>query len=855
MLTAAFHASGRGLVAGALGLVAGSALQLQQPALWALDRYVLLALAGLLVAALGHWGSTRRRGFVALAAIAMGIAALAFGATGLRATDRLADGLPAELEGRDIEATGVIASLPQRGIDGWRFRFEVESARLDDAAIALPARLALGWYAARGGGASALPELRAGQRWRITVRLKRPHGAQNPHGHDLELQLFEQGVRASGYVRAGSHRLLDEHAGHPLARARQAVREAIGRRLGASDAAGLLAALVVGDQGAIDREDWALYRATGVAHLMSISGLHVTMFAWLAGLATAWLWRRSSRAMLWCPAPRAARWGGLAAALAYAAFAGWGVPAQRTVLMLAVVTALASFGLRWPALAVWLAAMAAVTLADPWALLQPGFWLSFVAVGLLMISSAPAPRRVEGAWPRLRAAMQGGLRTQVVATLGLAPLTLLFFQQLSLVGFVANLAAIPLVTLAITPLAMLGVLLPPLWLAAAALADVLHALLQALAAPGWALWSVPAAAAWAAPAAVLAAALLIAPLPWRLKLLALPLGLPLFAPTPERPAPGAFDVIAVDVGQGTAVLVRTAGHALLYDAGPQYSRESDAGERVLVPLLRALGHARLDALLLSHRDTDHVGGAPALLKGVGIGRLSSSLAADHPLLAEAARRGIAAAPCVAGQRWRWDGVDFELLHPEAERLERAEAGRVKPNTLSCVLKVSRAASGDAGVSRAASVDAGVRRAAAVAGPRSLLLTGDLEREQELALVARDAAALRAELMLVPHHGSKTSSSPALLDAVGPRVAIVQAGYRNRFGHPAAEVAERYAERGIELVASPRCGAWTADARGTRCRRAEAPRYWQHPDFLAHHNGVEVAISAEAEPGGEQAAEE
>jgi competence protein ComEC len=581
----------------------------------------------------------------------------------------------------------------------------------------------------------------------------------------------------------------------------------------------------VGDQSAIDREDWSLYRATGVAHLMSISGLHVTMFAWLAGLATAWLWRRSARAMLWLPAPQAARWGGLIAALAYAVFAGWGVPAQRTVLMLAVVTLIGGLGFRWPALAVWLAAMAAVTLVDPWALLQAGFWLSFVAVGLLMLSDHGRPRALPavGAMPRLRRVISDGLRTQVVATLGLAPLSLVFFQQISVIGFMANLVAIPLVTLCVTPLAMLGVLLPPLWLLAALLVGVLNVALQMLAAPGWAVWSVAAAPGWAVPAALLGAALALAPLPWRLRALAVPLVLPLLVPVTSRPVHGSFELLAADVGQGTAVLVRTAQHTLLYDAGPQYSREADAGERVLLPLLRALGEPRLDRLVLSHRDTDHVGGAVALLNGMTVVDLSSSLEANHPLLTLAAQRGVAAEPCLAGERWQWDGVDFEFLHPDAERLARASAEPAKPNTLSCVLRVSRAA-------------------ASGPGPASALLTGDLEREQELALAARHGAALKTDLLVVPHHGSKTSSSAAFLDAVAPRVALVQAGYRNRFGHPAAEVVARYEARGITLVTSPRCGAWRLDAQGMRCRRDEARRYWQHPDFQAGDNGVEVAIS-------------
>jgi len=322
------------------------------------------------------------------------------------------------------------------------------------------------------------------------------------------------------------------------------------------------------------------------------------------------------------PAPSAARWGGLVAATAYAFFAGWGVPSQRTVWMLATVTLLQAGGLRWPWALVLLAAAFVVTLFDPWALTQPGFWLSFMAVGLLMASSPAtgAPREAGDqdstswrGWPkRFVASVRGGLRTQAIATLGLTPLTLVFFQQVSWVGFLANLVAIPLVTLVITPLALAGTLAAPLWSLAAAIVQGLDALLARLATvPGGAVWTVAVAPAWAQLAGLLAAVLVVLPLPWRAKLVAVPLALVLLVPPASLPGEGSFDVVAADVGQGTAVLVRTRHHALLFDSGPQYSRESDAGQRVLVPLLRSRGERRLDLLVLSHRDSDHVGGARA----------------------------------------------------------------------------------------------------------------------------------------------------------------------------------------------------------------------------------------------------
>jgi competence protein ComEC len=653
--------------------------------------------------------------------------------------------------------------------------------------------------------------------------LKRPHGNLNPGGFDAELWWFEQGLRATGYVRVvegwSSARLLGERTGHAVERLRQHIRDQIYLRVADPRAAGVLAALVVGDQAAIERDDWDLFRNTGVAHLMSISGLHVTMFAWLAGLAAGAAWRRSARLALAVPAPMAARWSGLALAAGYALVAGWGVPAQRTLLMLAIAALLRSTGLRWPWLLVLAAAAAVVTLIDPWALLQPGFWLSFVAVGLLLAAESPQAGAVpEDRLGRLRGALRTHLRSQAIATLGLAPLSLVFFQQVSLVGYFANLLAIPFVTLVVTPLALLGVLAAPLWQVAAAGVQVLVAGLGMLA--GWpmAVWPVAAAPAWAVAAGLAGALLAVLPLPWRLRLPALPLVIPLLWPAVPRPADGAFELVVADVGQGTAVLVRTREHLLVYDAGPQYARESDAGQRVLVPLLRARGESRIDLLLLSHRDTDHVGGAASLYRALPVVQTTSSLEAAHPLLAGRSHRR-----CEDGQHWTWDGVRFEVLHPTPAE----HAAARKPNAVSCVLKATDGQG------------------------RSVLLTGDIEAQQEAALLARHGGeALRSTWLIVPHHGSRTSSSQAFVEAVRPRIALVQAGYRSRFGHPAAEVVERYASRDIALVRSDHCGAWLWQDGAAACTRGVRRRYWHWVDPVA---GVDVAQRWQTGPQGGDAA--
>ncbi|PUE47123.1 DNA internalization-related competence protein ComEC/Rec2 [Limnohabitans sp. 2KL-1] len=843
----------RGLGPGLLAWCAGVAVQLQQEALWPLAGY-----AGLGAGAWGVGLVLRRWAFAGgLRVLAMGLvwASLAVSVTGLHAVSRSGVIDPA-LEGQDLDVVGVVQAMPQRQDLGWRFRFQLEQAwrvhpagsvQALDLPADLPRQVYLGWYAQdgmhdSGWSTSPLPEpVKAGERWRFRVRLKAPHGNLNPRGFDYELWLWEQGIRATGYVRTGGKdpapvRLASTWA-HPIEGWRQTVRDRLLTQLSPSAAgesakfAGIVAALVTGDQAAIDRSDWDVFRATGVAHLMSISGLHVTMFAWLASVLVAWGWRKSALwgfagALRW-PAAHVGALAGLGLAGFYALFSGWGVPAQRTLWMLAVVTLLKISARQWHGALIWSLAGAVVLTLDPWALLQPGFWLSFVAVGVLMATDRQAAtQRAQQGWRdghgavlrrtdlvpgssghrwgaqqfpiwggAMGAAAWALLREQATITVALAPLTLLFFGQVSWVGLVANLLAIPWVTLVVTPLAMLGVLWPGAWGLAVWALQPLASLLGWMAA--WPMASVSTAMApWGLGLLALVGAVgLVVRLPLSWKLLCLPLLWPVLFWVHPRPAVGTFELLAADVGQGNAVLVRTAGHSLLYDAGPRYSAESDAGHRVLVPLLAQMGE-RLDVLMLSHRDSDHTGGAAAVLAMRPQAVLWSSLEDAHVL--HALRPGWTR--CQAGQSWVWDGVLFEVLHPP---VSGATSRPRKPNETSCVLRISQ-------------------------GAVSALLAGDIEAAQELALVRAGLAPV--DVLLVPHHGSKTSSTPEFLQALQPRLALVQAGYRNRFGHPAQPVVDRYRAQGIGLTESTRCGAasWRSDRPAqVQCERVLARRYWHH----------------------------
>ncbi len=752
--------------------------------IWLLQQCAVLP-APTVLAALGVAGVLlffpRRRGLALI-----GAALLGFVWAGGCAQWRLADALPPAWEGRDIEMTGVVAGLPQRFERGVRFVFEPEHAQAP-----LPGRIVLSWYrpveaqAEEEGDAEAapwaLPLPRAGERWRFVVRLKRPHGNLNPHGFDYEAWLFERGIRATGYVRKSAAPQRIESAGISVGALREAARARVLGTLHGAPYAGVLAALAVGDQQAIAPELWRLFAATGITHLMSISGLHVTMIGALCAALVFALWRRARwpapLPLIW-PAQKAAALAAFAGAFAYALVAGFGVPAQRTLYMLGVVVAALVSNRNLSAPTVLGAALLLVLLVDPWAVLAAGFWLSFGAVALIFY--VVGGRLGQAHW------LVAWLRTQWAITLGLIPLLLALFQQFSLVSPLANALAIPLVSLLVTPLTLLGTLPGMGWaleLAHALLVPLMDFLRWLAALPG-ALWQQHAPPAWSVPLALLGVAWLLMPRGFPARWAGALLFLPLFLIAPARPAPGELLLAVLDVGQGQAVHVQTATHDLMFDTGPAFGGTADAGSRILVPYLRAAGVRRLDLLIVSHADRDHAGGAASLVAAVPVGR-------DE-------RR------CIDGAGWEWDGVRFRVLHPAAGDYERKRS----TNALSCVLKIE--------------------------SPHgSVLIPGDVEGPAERALLARHGAALRADILVAPHHGGRKTSSPQFVAAVGAREVVFPVGYRNRFGHPHPDVLARYV--GANVHRTDRDGAvrvaigagGTAIGREREMRR----RYW-HNDALA-----------------------
>lgn len=717
---------------------------------------------------------------------------------GEMAQQRLSDALPLANEGRDMRIVGVVSGLPQRFENGQRFDFSVEGAE-----VKVPRHISLAWYRGWRREAeeespelSGPPEVHAGERWQLTVRLKRPHGNMNPEGFDFEAWLLEAGIRATGLIRpAEDNRRLDAFVASPgnfIERLRENIRTSFFLILPESPNAGILVALAVGDQQSIAPWQWKIFSRTGITHLMSISGLHVTMFAGLAFALISWLWRRSPALMLRLPAQKAAAAGGFLSALVYCLLAGFAVPAQRTLYMLAVVVVALLTHRFTSASRVLAVALGVVLLVDPWAVLSAGFWLSFFAVGVLFYIGSGRLGAVH--WFREWA------RAQWAVTLGMIPLLLLLFQQFSLVSPLANAVAIPVVSFVVTPLAIAAAAVPRFSLLLE-LADIvtgwLMSLMNWLSGLPWAVWQQHAPPTWSLLMALLGTAWLLLPRGFPARFLGVAMMLPLVLLPPLRPQGGEAWVTVLDVGQGLAMHIQTAEHDLVYDTGPMYSLEANSGNRVIVPYLRARGISRLDGLVVTHQDKDHSGGAESLLDVVPTEWVMSSLPWEHDLSAAPAT----ALPCQDGQAWEWEGVRFAVMHPTVAQYDEPAK---KTNDMSCVVRVSTSHA-------------------------SMLLTSDIEAVSEKALIGRYDGALRSDVLVAPHHGSRTSSTPEFIAAVAANTVIFPVGYRNRFRHPNAQVFERYRASGASLLRTDLDGALTVELTQAgvqlRSERAERPRYW------------------------------
>lgn len=800
-----------------LAFVAGAGGVQLLPALPGVAAYA--AAAGACIVALVAWRRWPGRAIGLCSAASVGLCLGALNAAA-QAQLRLDDALADEHQNEVARLVLRVAELPDGDARGQRFVGE----QVAPARAGMPSRILVSWLSPPGGQANQ-PLLMPGQVWRMALVLRRPSGLLNPDAPDSEARMFARGLRATGTVRGQPRLLYDQPWASPgiaIERARHQVRQGLRLALGEHRYAPVLIALAIGDQAGVAREDWRLFNRSGITHLVSISGMHVTSIAGIAGLLLAAWWRRArwrgTGLAEFIPSRIAGGAAAAVVALFYCLIAGWGVPARRTFFMLSVVLAAAVSRLRMSAGRILACAAAAVVALDPWAPMSVGFWLSFGAVAILL-RIADAPRDADAGWRKRWATTLGqATRLQLVVTLGLTPLLAYLVHQVSLGSPLANAVAIPVVTFFVTPLALLCAALSvtPGLAAAAALAgqaglygfDLMMVVVAWVGNARWASFSV-AAAPWPWLALAVAGMVWALQAPgWPARRLGWLCMAPLLCWRPDRPEPGYWRMSAMDIGQGSAILVETASQALLFDAGPRSFSGSDAGERVIAPFLQARGIGELDVLVLSHADTDHVGGTRSVLAAVPVARsyasfdLAAFLRRDARLWPDGA--GLPTPQpgevlgCARDVRWEVDGVTFTFLHPAG-----GTSGRVEDrNADSCVLRVE-----------------GFEHA--------LLLTGDIGVAQERELAARGLAP--ADIVMAPHHGSASSSSRELVAASGAAHVIAQAGYLNRFRHPARAVELRWTRAGAVFWRSDRDGAVMARSRAGAldvwAQRDVGRRYW------------------------------
>lgn len=702
------------------------------------------------------------------------------------ATSLLHQSIPPGIEGKTIQVTGRVVDLPQQRPHGVRLLFEPGKAYHGNQPVKLPRLVSLSFYQKYGDQRWEPP---VGSVWKLHVRLKNPHGFRNPGGFNYEAYLFAHHIRATGYILQKSHRqYIGEGDGQVFNRLRQRIRHKLEAVLGESNQLGVLGALAIGDKQGLSTTQWNALRITGTSHLLAISGLHLSLVSGLVYMFARLAWGSFPYGARRIPAQRFAVFPALVSAWMYSGLAGFSIPTQRALVMLASLYLSVLFARQPFRLQALGLAMFAVLIYDPLSVLSPGFWLSFSAVAIIYVIVT---------WHADTGYWQQGLRVQAGISAGLVPLSLLFFQSASLVSPVANLVAIPLYGLIVVPLTLLALA------SFAVLPDPVGSGLLHLAAWlsglgwNWVEWlskfssaalHFAAPSAWVVLLAMGGMALVTMPRGTPMRYIGSLLCLPVFW-TGMPPPSGEFRATLLDVGQGLSLVVRTRQHALVFDTGARFSDRLNAGEAVVVPFLRQRGLSRIDAVIISHDDNDHIGGLRSLRAKMQIDDLISNVPEAFPT-----------GPCTRGRKWEWDRVHFEILSP-------GTGGSGRNNNDSCVLLIRSSHSG-------------------------LLVPGDIEKPAELELVRRYTNRLHVKYLVAPHHGSRTSSSREFLAAVRPEWVLVPAGHLNRYRHPSSRVTNRYNKAGVRWLVSGEQGAISVDTAKSNLEpqgyRTKQPRYWEAP---------------------------
>ena len=723
----------------------------------------------------------------------------------LTATNLLNYTIDSALENHDVVISGKIIGVPLHTPHYSRFDFVADTLTWQGMPYDAPGKIKLKAY-------HNIKDFKANQVWQLTVRLKRARGYQNPGSRfNYETYLFERRIRATGYVRkVASNRLINPNRNpYSIAKFRARVNTFIQTRLSDDPHHGVLTALVVGVRGTMSDADWGILQNTGTIHLVAISGLHIGLVAGLVMWLAARIWRLSGQLQSRIPAQTVALIAGLGAGFCYALLAGMTIPTQRAVIMLATVAISLLLKRRPASFELITLALATVLLVDPLSPLSSGFWLSFGAVVVIIcfIKRQKSPRKTNKNTRRknqylLPEKATGWISMQLGLSFGMAPLLLLLFHQLSVIAPLANLVAIPVVGLVVVPVALFGLCLFAVGLPELALLVFEYALigighlwlvLQFLADTNWAVWQPPSKPFWMLMAAVIGIALWFFRPAFPARLSAVLWFLPLFFSQPEKPVHGAFRYTMLEVGQGLASVVETQNYTLVYDTGPRFRSGMDMGKTVVVPYLKARGIHNIDKLIISHQHNDHVGGYQSISNAFNIDHLLAGVPNKIPA---SANHKLRAGKCLGGQKWHWDGVQFEILWPLNDDFANG-------NNASCVLMISSKFG-------------------------AVLLTGDIEMQVEKILVSIYGDRLGADILQVPHQGSKTSSSTQFLDLVNPKLALLSAGYLNRFGHPHKIISQRYAMRQIPLINTAYTGALTVEInypQQPRKHRDSLTGYW------------------------------
>ncbi len=695
--------------------------------------------------------------------------------------------LPKAIENTEVKVIGIVDSIPVLHDAGVQFEFKIQQT-VPNAVWPNPGRVLL--YLRNSTNL-----FKVGEQWQFCVKLKKPHAYSNPGSYDIEKHFFQHKIIAKGYVlvekpysKMGSG---DNNPKTWIQNFRIYLKKNIDHILQGKHFKGVINALVVGVQEGISATQWETFRQTGTNHLVAISGLHIGLVASFLFILVKKAYGALPLRFLKVPSLVIGAYGAINAAIFYAFIAGFSIPTRRAIIMITLFMVSTIKRRLVSKSRIFFISLGLTILFDPISVLSAGFWLSFGAVGILLYGMQ-GRLRPSGIWYKW-------IRAQWVVFLGLMPLMFAIFDKISLVSPITNIVAIPWVSFLVVPLSLVGALCTIFSTTLAGIIlnlahqtfSLINTFLEFTRTMPMATLANATHSMLSISCAIIGVGILLLPRGVKGKQIAVVWLLPLLMAHPVRVEKNMANITILDVGQGFAAVVETQNHVLVFDTGPKVSPQFDTGEQVVVPFLATRGLKKIDRLVISHNDNDHIGGAHFIVQHMAVETIMMSRQ-------DGFFKNKTVIECRAGDRWGWDGVLFEILHPSTY-LD-------KKNDFACVLKVT-------------------------AGEQSVLLTADIEAKSEALLLQKNPLALASTILVVPHHGSKTSSTLPFIQAVNPQYAIIPCGYLNTYGHPKEEIVQRYRQQGIVLLNTVEDGAVffmlgkAGKLERPRSYRLENKHYW------------------------------